>query len=226
MKTYFTIMVGIALASPLYGGVPTLNKTDEQSIHSMIKSVLNNTFQLGTKQYTSKKLKLELSKQLPEKLYFEDGIRTKEEYMHFLTYAGQSDKDILIKAKNTIEIKSCFYIDNTSVDCNVKESEEETYVGSSSVSSGYRDLKINFTLSDTGDWSMHSIRSYSILPLPTLNSIELEKKELQEQFAPKVVLEPEFDDTNHAPIKGPSSPEEYEEMMKKKPNDPEISDDE
>lgn len=184
------IIFGLLFNLSAHADTKVLDKQDKRTIHKIIENVLKELFLLETTKYNSKKLKKKLLGTLPEQIFWEISYTSKYDFLEHNIWLGKRDKDTLVKSRRSIENIECHYIEDNSIDCNIKEKYTKYYRKQNTPklfeSFGGADYKFNLTVNDKGTWKINKIKVYTIKPLPKLSTLQIDAQEEQERLNPKI----------------------------------------
>jgi len=101
---------------------------------------------------------------LPEQIFLEISYTSKYDLLEHNIWLAKQAKDT---RRRSIENIECRYIEDNSIDCNIKEEYTKYYRQQNTPklfeSSGGADYKFNLTVNDKGTWKINKIKVYTIL---------------------------------------------------------------
>ena len=176
------IIFGLLFNLSAHADTKVLDKQDKRTIHKIIENVLKELFLLETTKYNSKKLKKKLLGTLPEQISWEISYTSKYDFLEHNIWLGKQDKDTLVKSRRSIENIECRYIEDNSIDCNIKEEYTKYYRQQNTPKLFESSYKFNLTVNDKGTWKINKIKVYTITPLPKLSTLQIDAQEEQERI--------------------------------------------
>ena len=180
------IIFGLLFNLSAHADTKVLDKQDKRAIHKIIENVLKELFLLETTKYNSKKLKKKLLGTLPEQIFWEISYTSKYDFLEHNIWLGKQDKDTLVKSRRSIENIECRYIEDNSIDCNIKEEYTLYYRQQNTPKLFESSYKFNLTVNDKGTWKINKIKVYTFTPLPKLSTLQIDAQEEQERLNPKI----------------------------------------